>query len=563
MIALAQAMQSTASGYGIGEPGEASHERELTPAESSTIVEDFIRDLAGDEDPDLTEELLESRLFLLMPTGTPAHPSWDALAVADLSRPAARRVEAELAQQLREFRENAPDDNDEWSDAFDEWQELVAPRALFPPDGMWPGARRRARRVMPTGFAPYAVFSVVAEDLRGHELTGAIDFGVDVVDLDQDPRAATLQYVSQIADALERGLYTADVEPLAALAEAFRTDGGRRRKPGDPASDAVSESIESWVSSSATELSDLANDYLAKMLPDAPEVLLAVNPPAIRFARPGVEWAFGPARLSLEDLSRAEQQWATRAINHALYWHRRELTQSTTALRPIITMIDEPEAALHRAAESQMAGSLVSLAEDPRQIIITATHSPELLDTPAAHVIEVQRGGGMLPGRSLVQTLDLADRDSLNRLGLAPSDLLRWPRYPSRRRRSRRGRVGRIRRHPTPCGPRHGSGYGRRAQAGFHARQPGPLLPHESASRRVVGQPTRRGGPVHLAASPGGCGSRRAPSRHRHRRGRHREGDARSRLCAELVDACARKGSGRTDPTDRPRACGHCRVSAR
>lgn len=43
-------------------------------------------------------------------------------------------------------------------------------------------------------------------------------------------------------------------------------------------------------------------------------------------------------------------------------------------------MPEEPESALHRVVEFQIANALVDRSIDPRTVLITAKHSPELLD---------------------------------------------------------------------------------------------------------------------------------------------------------------------------------------
>lgn len=75
-----------------------------------------------------------------------------------------------------------------------------------------------------------------------------------------------------------------------------------------------------------------------------------------------------------------------------------------------------------------MSAALVSLTGDPREVVVAATHSPALLDSPSAHLVEIQRGAGHHYGRSLVHALDVADLNDLGRMGLMPSDLLGRPR---------------------------------------------------------------------------------------------------------------------------------------
>jgi hypothetical protein len=89
---------------------------------------------------------------------------------------------------------------------------------------------------------------------------------------------------------------------------------------------------------------------------------------------------------------------------------------------------DEPEAGLHRTAESDLAMTLISPAWSGRgrsivsgphrsgRTIVVATHSPEFLDLPDANILHVDEGRARL--------LTPFDRESLSILGLRPADLL-------------------------------------------------------------------------------------------------------------------------------------------
>jgi energy-coupling factor transporter ATP-binding protein EcfA2 len=79
-------------------------------------------------------------------------------------------------------------------------------------------------------------------------------------------------------------------------------------------------------------------------------------------------------------------------------------------------VIDEPEAGLHRAAESELARTLSSGSWNRGSVVVVATHSPEFLDLPNAHVMHVDNGS--------VRELSAIDRDDLVSLGLRPGDLL-------------------------------------------------------------------------------------------------------------------------------------------
>jgi predicted ATPase len=79
-------------------------------------------------------------------------------------------------------------------------------------------------------------------------------------------------------------------------------------------------------------------------------------------------------------------------------------------------VIDEPEAGLHRSAEADLARALSSDSWNKGSIVVVATHSPEFLDLPNAHISHVDDG--------MVRELTAIDREDLVALGLRPGDLL-------------------------------------------------------------------------------------------------------------------------------------------
>lgn len=79
-------------------------------------------------------------------------------------------------------------------------------------------------------------------------------------------------------------------------------------------------------------------------------------------------------------------------------------------------VIDEPESGLHRVAEAELARALSSRIWNEGSIVVVATHSPEFLDLPNAHINHVDDGR--------VRSLTEIDREDLVSLGLRPGDLL-------------------------------------------------------------------------------------------------------------------------------------------
>ena len=183
-------------------------------------------------------------------------------------------------------------------------------------------------------------------------------------------------------------------------------------------------------------LSWLANNYYARLLPDAPILEFRIHSPAqwVKGALP--EWGASrdtweplrtlnaPGRYTgpgagtkwvpLESLSSAERRWARIAIELAIESHEGGFL-----------LIDEPEAALHRTAERRMARALAEIAAERDLCVVVATHSPEVLDTPNAHVYLVRRSDqGLIDGHQ-VHPLEGESKKELQEFGLLPSDLLR------------------------------------------------------------------------------------------------------------------------------------------
>ena len=163
-----------------------------------------------------------------------------------------------------------------------------------------------------------------------------------------------------------------------------------------------------------TDLETAANGHYGSILLDAPRLQLNVR---VTGLRAGVEWSVGGGHPAIDDLSTAQRRWALWAINEAI----EDLTETSDRRVTRLSVVDEPEAALHRSAEAHMAAHITNSSATGGRALVVATHSPELLDSPTARLVEVSRR----EGRFHLSPLDSVDRDSLDRLGLSPSDLLR------------------------------------------------------------------------------------------------------------------------------------------
>ncbi|WP_193597436.1 hypothetical protein [Microbacterium sp. YJN-G] len=414
-------------------PGQRSSEREFSPETVEAVVIRHIEAMVGWEYPELRAEVLDDRLFVLAPTGTEGAPSWDAYAVADRSRPAAEAV----LQQLRQVEETYPDDDTD-DDEFDAYVEKLRAIPFFATGGDVFIARGHRRvRVQPSSVELY---NITMTDLLYESpvnLEGPIDFGVDVLTLEHDAVDATHDHFARlVAGALNDKLgFDGDEDSFDGTFSFGNPEYIRNlwHRLADERRKNAIEFIEQAIDAAAEQLSERVTTALQDVLLDALVARLEVAPSALRASMPALEWRFHRAstarvQVGLDGLSKAERLWAERSINEAVYWHRREHDASKLlSLRPAVYLLDEPESALHRAAEAFMARSLLARAKDAPRALIVATHSPELLDTTEARLVELRHDGG--DNRTpTVRRLDFADRQALDALGLTPSDLLRWPR---------------------------------------------------------------------------------------------------------------------------------------
>lgn len=393
--------------------GRSRHYAEdlLSLARASEIVNRMIRseiDILPDTREGLAEELLLDRLFLLYPTGTSETPSWEAWPVADPGGPNAKADLEMLARAKQTF---------DLDGDFDAW-DLVMERSLILTPSEAGLTTRTRDQVLISAYAPYSG-DKVGVMFPGTALHGPIDFGLDLLPELENVSEATISYLGSIVS-----------NSLVDLERAWISERRFVRSVEDGVE--MARVAEQSAKDASTGLEELAAEFLRAALFDAPEVSLQVMSVSNRFSGSPARWFFrralGTTAVGLEDLSRAERRWAEQAITEALYWHHRNAMETeVNRLRPLLLVIDEPEAGLHRSAEAQMAQALVAQSRDPRRLVVAATHSPELLDLREAHILEVKRNAGQR-GRSKVQPLDLSDRTALQTLGLNPSDLLRWPR---------------------------------------------------------------------------------------------------------------------------------------
>lgn len=358
---------------------------------------------------DLVDELATVTTFAFIPTGG-LEPSWDiwlcmprdttgfpacARAIANYSRlvEEAARAEERHTQAFEALESGELGDlTDEQYDAkswelekqFDEevmrlaWDPLYEPLAAllweyaYLPD---PGTAQRWLDPMVADNFPIPMVKL----FTSHEIPLVLEDDEDETDVD----AATAK-----AFAIAFG------EELAVAEESLT----------------LNKSMKQW----AARLNDAANEVYASLLQDAPRLTLELRKLGRWAGEGAMHWhvaygTYGSSKVPLAKLSRAESRWARIAVRRAL-----DQKGATTAL-----IIDEPEAALHRAAERHMARGLDGLTTLGPQVIV-ATHSPEVLNAQTTGLIHVFKDGD----RTRVGQMPPLGAETLEKLGLSPSDLL-------------------------------------------------------------------------------------------------------------------------------------------
>lgn len=435
---------------GIQEFARPIDQRVQTSAEVRELLDDLIWRRLGGESR-LATEIADDGLFMMVPSGTSDNPSWNVWPVADLRRPHASKVLAPM-DLLAKALDSAP--ASAWSEFHEAVEEVVTATPLFPSsyNELWAtGVERHLLKPWP--YQAYEMDQHGADQVEPVRVVGRVDFGIELLDDTSDVIELTRMHIG-VLDALAWSAAAKGADSLTP--ELFRSYGSRLLSPSarksltddgvgapdwsyviarlyasgaDPSEADIEfdpSAVESLMSEIRLDLESRVNDQLQSVLLDAPIANLDVTPTVFRFLQEPLVWRFGPRGLRLAALSRAERLWAERAIREAVHSQARDLAFGPGYKRPALVVVDEPESALHRAAEAHMARALRGRAADG-SIVLAATHSPELLDAPEGRITEVKRGAAEF-GRSLVHVLDAPDRKALADLGLLPSDLLRWPR---------------------------------------------------------------------------------------------------------------------------------------
>jgi len=340
----------------------------------------YLGPLATDRLRKIHDEVLDQRLVAVTPRGYAGRPSWT-VCFAAIEEPAFPAISAEL-RRIRDgyvrLEEDAP-----------------VPFSLGSLDGQ--------------GISPWYGPEDQLTQLSAFEWVGESDTPGPLIGLAVrgDDRSADFQMTYL-------GIDRPDIvgEGIQSLLLKTLVDVGVQGKRPSKVSTAVKTAVK--------RIERQANHRYSLVLRDAPALTLTLKPIHRWFSEDGVEWTFGPNHLPLDSMSTAQRTWADWAITTAIQSFRNRRSEAPV---PSLSVMDEPEGALHRSAEAHMARALNSYAlEEGRQVIV-ATHSPDLIDAANARVLEVSRSEDSRDSR--VSDLRPVDLKALEALGLNPSDLLR------------------------------------------------------------------------------------------------------------------------------------------
>jgi predicted ATPase len=183
------------------------------------------------------------------------------------------------------------------------------------------------------------------------------------------------------------------------------------------------------------QLGEFAEEKLDRMAADATSFFrrMVDTDSALKFSvrHPSAwaTWGFGEwkveerngVRIPVERQGSAHQRWAKFAIEMSMFSGRHDW--------PVVLLLDEPESALHPAAQAHLVRGLAfddDFNELPGNLmtyfILAATHSPAILNAANANMIHVHRESGRVrldPIRGMSHVDELVDR-----LGVTRADAL-------------------------------------------------------------------------------------------------------------------------------------------
>lgn len=177
----------------------------------------------------------------------------------------------------------------------------------------------------------------------------------------------------------------------------------------------------------AEEISIRASKYFSKLMPDAPLLVCEVRDLSQWGINEPFEWVAKEKfrnvheaesiihNVPILNLSNAQKRWAEFAIKLSMI--------KSDDQRPLLMVLDEPEAGLHRKAERQLASGITQITKEFGAKCLLATHSPIFLNDKNNNLIHVNREDS---GNTKIGTLPAELSDRLDDYGIDRSDLLQF-----------------------------------------------------------------------------------------------------------------------------------------
>lgn len=356
---------------------------------------------------DFIEELVRAKSIALIPTGSTSAAEWDVwlcLPRDPVNFPACAR---EVAAYLTAVK-TAEDFAETISDEFGDWQD-EAGISDEEYDLKEQAEEKRYEELSRLEWEYiYTAVAGLVWDYHPQAMPDDVRRMLDPVVQDALPLPVVKLFEARnIPLVLEDDNDDADIDSATCSAFAKRFEG---ELITTDVSMRITKKMKQWV----RELEQSANYIYSLLLQDAPALTLEMRPIGSWVRESALRWSvaygsYGHIKVSVSDLSRAESRWARVAV-------RRALDSAGTAN---VVVIDEPEAALHRAAERKMAMGLAELTTLGPQVIV-ATHSPEVLDARTTECLHVVNTGG----KTTIGAMPTLGPETLSALGLSPSDLL-------------------------------------------------------------------------------------------------------------------------------------------
>lgn len=181
------------------------------------------------------------------------------------------------------------------------------------------------------------------------------------------------------------------------------------------------------VVSAAHNLSNRATEYFQLLMDGAPKLVCKINSLHQWGSGKPVEWVaeenyrdfyqeeIDNHEIEIRNLSNAQRRWAEFSVKLAMV--------GVDSSLPLLIVLDEPEAGLHRRAERQLAKGINEITNRFNAKCLLATHSPTFLNDKSNNLIHVSRENS---GNTRIETMsnDLIHR--LDDYGIDRSDLLQF-----------------------------------------------------------------------------------------------------------------------------------------